>query len=69
MDNNVQYLHEPFENSDIAGYRGPGWYFWDETQAGCYGPYNSKEEAEWWLEEYARYLSCTNDGKENTNGH
>ena len=28
-----------------CGYEGPGWYFWDETDAFCYGPYVSPDEA------------------------
>jgi hypothetical protein len=35
-----------------AGYTGPGWYFWDETQSGCYGPYASALKAH---QEQARY--------------
>lgn len=35
----IDYITEPFEDSDNRGYRGPGYYFWDETQVYCYGPY------------------------------
>ena len=28
-----------------AGYNGPGWYFWDETQTQCYGPYKTALKA------------------------
>ena len=35
---------------------GPGWYFWDETEAECHGPCNSAKEAEKELKEYALSL-------------
>jgi hypothetical protein len=27
------------------GYKGPGWYFWDETQTFAHGPFWSKDAA------------------------
>lgn len=38
------------------GYQGPGWYFWDETEAYCYGPYKSEKAAEIALNKYAEKL-------------
>lgn len=35
-----------------SGYDGPGWYFWDEVQRYCYGPYPSALKAH---EESMRY--------------
>jgi hypothetical protein len=33
--------------------RDDGWYFWDETLSGDYGPYQTKEQCE---KELARYI-------------
>ena len=38
------------------GWVGPGWYFWDETETECYGPYISAKQAELKLKEYANGL-------------
>jgi hypothetical protein len=42
---NPVYIMETWEDADLAGWIGPGWYFWDETASICYGPYNSEREA------------------------
>jgi len=34
------------------GWDGPGWYFWDETQAYCHGPYESAKLAKEGLVKY-----------------
>ena len=47
---NVVYL----ETCDAPGFRGAGWYFWDETWAHLYGTYLSGEEAQMALELYCR---------------
>lgn len=52
----VQYLGEPFEESDISGYSTPGWYFWEETWAHCQGPFESQEAATKALGKYAETL-------------
>lgn len=41
----VQYIHETFEDAHLAGYTNPGWYFWDETESQCYGPYIDEDTA------------------------
>jgi len=33
------------------------WYFWDETEADRYGPYNTKEECEKMLDLYCEDLN------------
>lgn len=33
----------------------PGWYFWDETWAYSYGPFETEEEARTKLNAYCRY--------------
>lgn len=52
----VQYISEPFPDAEISGYTSPGWYFWDEAQSHCYGPYESQGQAESALEQYASSL-------------
>lgn len=42
----IQHLLHNFEDAELVGWEGPGWYFWDETEAYCYGPYRTKQEAE-----------------------
>lgn len=44
-------------NMALAGYRGPGWYFWDETDAHCHGPYINEDKAREAFFEYARVLN------------
>jgi hypothetical protein len=56
IDRHVEFLAAEFENSEMAGYTSPGWYFWDEAQTGCYGPYASRFIAEQKLEEYCHTL-------------
>lgn len=34
----------------------PGWYFWDETEAFAYGPYDDREAAVKAMGEYAETL-------------
>jgi hypothetical protein len=41
----------------LAGFRGPGWYFWDETSTRCYGPYSSEEIAVGAWMQYADWLN------------
>jgi len=36
-----------------AGYNGAGYYFWDETQSYCYGPYESALKCHEMAYEYA----------------
>ncbi len=38
------------------GYRGPGWYFWDETWAQAYGPYQTEAVAREMCSKYAASL-------------
>ncbi len=54
--NNIEYINKQFDNWELAGYTSPGWYFWDETQSGCYGPYESEEIAIKNLEDYCHQL-------------
>lgn len=36
------------------GYKGPGWYFYDENWLYQHGPYNTKKEAQEACKEYAK---------------
>lgn len=39
-----------------AGWDGQGWYFWDETEAYCHGPFGTRDEAVNAEEKYAEVL-------------
>ena len=45
-----------YEDARDQGWNGPGWYFWDETEAYCHGPWKSAKEAEKELKKYALSL-------------
>lgn len=54
----VQHLDLTGQNQQRAwGYDGPGWYFWDETQSNCIGPFPDVLEATDALHRYAQHLS------------
>ena len=52
----IEYLDKPWPDALLQGWNGLGWYFWDETQAYCYGPYPSSVAAQNALEEYAKTI-------------
>lgn len=55
----VQWLDECvviIEDAELCGYTTAGWYFWDETQAYCHGPFSTQEKAKAKLKEYAENL-------------
>lgn len=57
----IDYLTDDPDNYfDLSyyGFAGEGFYFWNETEANCYGPYDTKHEAEAALDEYAKTLSA-----------
>jgi hypothetical protein len=56
--NNIEYLtNGDFENAVERGYKGVGYYFWDEADGQyCYGPYATKELAIMKLNEYGETL-------------
>lgn len=47
----IQYLSAPPEGC-ANEFITPGWYFWDESQSGIYGPYPSKRRAKLELNMY-----------------
>ena len=46
MNMKVVLLVEAPADSELCGYDGPGWYFWDEPNIYCHGPFGTKHEAE-----------------------
>lgn len=40
---NVYYFED--EQFVCEGYKGPGWYFWDETDTNLIGPFSSQYRA------------------------
>lgn len=57
--NHIEYLfinpHSRLDSWD-SGWRGSGWYFWDENESYCYGPYESAEKAKDELYKYNKRL-------------
>lgn len=60
MSKQIYYYNQlTKDNKDdmiAAGWNGQGWYFWDETQAYCYGPFETEKKAEQALINYAETL-------------
>jgi hypothetical protein len=56
-DSRAVELLKTFPDADVAGWDGPGWYFWDETEAHCHGPFGTKVEAEVAMKKYCLELS------------
>lgn len=57
----VEYLDKAkvpngWPSAEEQGYKGPGWYFWDETGAYCYGPCVGEIVASKALEKCAEWL-------------
>lgn len=50
----IEYIDHKWADWKAAGYTNPGWYFWDETEANCYGPYESKAVA---AEKFMEYVT------------
>lgn len=44
------------EEANEFGYKGPGWYFWDETWSQAHGPFPSENDAHFACNEYAKTL-------------
>jgi hypothetical protein len=55
-DSHISHIEKDWEDGKSAGWAGPGWYFWDETQSQCYGPYKTLPEAKEKLAEYVKSL-------------
>jgi hypothetical protein len=53
----IEYLYFP-NNKDLEsrGYSGKGYYFWDEAEQDCYGPYLTYDQALVALDKYAENL-------------
>lgn len=57
-----QWLDSSYKQSEPtwkeAGYTTPGWYWWDETYACCYGPYKTQLLAEQAKNQYYLQLNA-----------
>lgn len=52
----VEHIGRAFPDAALCGWKEPGWYFWDESWANCYGPYITRGEAEDAANHYAAQL-------------
>lgn len=57
VSNVIQFINESFPDAKLAGWTGPGWYFWDEIWCHCYGPYETEEVAIANVKVYLNHLS------------
>ncbi len=57
----ICHYEEAFEGAEAAGYTTPGWYFWDETEAHCLGPWATQQDAERQMVVYAEWLNRPKD--------
>jgi hypothetical protein len=57
----VSHLLESWPDAALAGWTGPGWYFWCEDFATCIGPYATKDEAHAEAERYVEWLTTGGD--------
>ena len=53
----TEYKDETEMGEAGSQWRGPGWYFWDETQSNAYGPYPTQAEAQVAEDRYADDLN------------
>jgi hypothetical protein len=49
----VCYIDDVGNATDKWGFKGPGWYFWDETWSQATGPYRNRKKAAQALQTYA----------------
>lgn len=49
-------LMPTFEDRDLIGWDGPGWYFWNETWTDLHGPFATLEETRTALRTYGKQL-------------
>lgn len=53
---NIQFIKQLWALGEQQGWDGPGWYFWDEVQQYCHGPFNEELDAKIGLSEYMAEL-------------
>jgi hypothetical protein len=58
MERHVRYIDNVSADSLADGYTNPGWYFWDETESYCHGPYINYQETVGAMSKYAETLEC-----------
>lgn len=42
----IEKIEKEWKDAERSGYTTPGWYFWDETDSQCYGPFDSETVTE-----------------------
>jgi hypothetical protein len=52
----VEWIDDFSPIDETRGFKGKGWYFWDEVDLDCYGPHKSHAEAKVELLEYFKTL-------------
>jgi hypothetical protein len=52
----IEYLELEWPDAELAGWSGPGWYFWSETGSHCTGPFKTEEEARSAEKDYGEQL-------------
>lgn len=56
---NIYCITDPTEDTKRFGWDGPGWYFFDDTEAYMHGPFASMDEAK---EAERNYFDWPNSG-------
>ena len=60
------YYDHDKEDLNNTGFSGEGWYFWDETQSRCYGPYGGYVDVWDNKNKYIKKLEESRNGKIDT---
>lgn len=55
-DSKVEWISDFSPIDESRGFKGKGWYFWDEVDLDCYGPYESHAESKAELLKYFKTL-------------
>ena len=55
-DHKVEWVGDFSPIDETRGFKGKGWYFWDEVDLDCYGPYESHAESKAELLKYFKTL-------------
>ena len=58
----LDYLSSSWDKCEAQGFDGEGWYFWDERQYICYGPFKDEESAQKELDKYIKELNLVTHG-------
>ncbi len=52
----IENIESEWKDAKLSGYTTPGWYFWDEADSQCYGPFDSESIAEIQRDRYFKHL-------------